>query len=469
MNPITTHPLNPHYLFYRGSAIIPITSDQRFMAVINSDFDYVRFLDKLKSKGMNFTRIYPGASFRFGDVGNAPKKGRQLLPWKLTKETGASADLGGFKYDLDAWNEAYFKRLVDFCEQARERGIIVLLTFYNAMYAPDWEHMAMFRGNNIQGAGKCGWDMVQSLDGDTLLLKYQEKYVREIVRRLNGLDNMIYYMCSEPQMSSKPASVFVPWLDRMIAVFRDAEKDLPHKHMLGQSVDKEFWKGPGVSDFSADPRISFVTMRCRYSLFLLKDKYPLNKPLVHHGSVMYSDADIPGDFKLTGDKLGSTRLEAWEYLLSGAASFMQYNALFTVENPAGSGTVDKVFDVLAGVKKFMESIDYISMKKDDSFITGGVPEGAHVSAISETGKQYALYVHHGKETYRYYTVEPGKHQETLTFNIPKGEYAAEWINPNDASVLRSEKINHAGGALELTTPEYSVDMALKIDISKVRH
>ena len=462
MDPISAHPSNPHYLYYRGQAIIPMTTDQRFMAVVNSDFDYVKFLDKLKSKGMNFTRIYPGASFRFSDVGNAPKKGRQILPWKLTGEKGADEFLGGYKYDLDAWNEAYFSRLLDFCAQARERGIIVMVTFFNGMYAVEWGHTAMSEKNNIQGAGKCGWDMVQSLDGDTLLLKYQGKYVREITRRLNGMDNIIYYVCSEPQMSAKPAAVFVPWVSRMIDAFRDAERNLPCKHMLGQSVDKEFWKGPGISDFSADPRISFVTMRCLYGLYLLESKYSLNKPLVHHGAVMYHDDDIPGDFKYTGDQLGSARLDAWEYLLSGSASFMQYNVLFTVENPAGSGTIDRMFDVLSGIKKFMESIDYISMKKDQSFVTGGVPEGAHISALCEPGKQYVFYIHHGKETYRYYLVEQGKHQETLFFSIPKGEYTAEWINTLDASVIRTDIVKHMGGACKLTTPEYSVDMALRL-------
>ena len=91
MAPITYYEKNPHYLFYKGRPRILLTSDQHYGAVINSDFDYARFLDKLKSKEQNFTRIYPGAYIEKEDefvkgnpLGPAPTSG---TPWGQTLNT----------------------------------------------------------------------------------------------------------------------------------------------------------------------------------------------------------------------------------------------------------------------------------------------------------------------------------------------------------------------------------------------
>jgi hypothetical protein len=57
--PIRVHP-SGHYFVRNGVPVLLITSDHHYGAVINADFNYDAFLDKLKSRGMNFTRIYPG-------------------------------------------------------------------------------------------------------------------------------------------------------------------------------------------------------------------------------------------------------------------------------------------------------------------------------------------------------------------------------------------------------------------------
>lgn len=38
-----------------------LSSDQRFRAVVNRDFDYVVYFDKIASRVMNFTQVLPWA------------------------------------------------------------------------------------------------------------------------------------------------------------------------------------------------------------------------------------------------------------------------------------------------------------------------------------------------------------------------------------------------------------------------
>jgi len=461
--PIRAHPANPHYFSYKGAPILLISSDQRFRAVVNPDFDYVAFFDKLVSKGMNFTRIYPGSYVWFDDRGNSSAPGRLLAPWKRTTVGGAHELLGGFKYDLDQWDQAYFVRLKDFCAQAQTRNIIVMVTLFNGMHKEVWENQPLHARNNLQGVGTYEFGLVQSLDADPRLLAYQEKYLVEIVRRLNEFDNVIYYLCSEPQMSNQPAKVWAPWVHRMIDLYRATEKTLPKKHLVGQSIDQEFYKGPGVTDFTEDPRIDFLTMRYLRGLEFLGSKYALNKPFVHHGSVTYADDVVADNMLYQGDKLLASRVEAWEHLVGGSASYMQYNALFTTAHPRGKGSVDAILDMLATLKKFMESFRYVTMRRDPSFVRGGVPAKAFTAALSEPGRQYAFYIHHSKRPgTRAYIAEPGRYQETLTFDFPAGEYLLEWIQPADGAVLGTEKFTHDGGARSFPTPVYSLDLALRM-------
>ncbi len=50
--PVRQHPENLHYFSYKGKPLVLITTDQHYGAVINLDFDYVPFLDRLHEYGV---------------------------------------------------------------------------------------------------------------------------------------------------------------------------------------------------------------------------------------------------------------------------------------------------------------------------------------------------------------------------------------------------------------------------------
>lgn len=60
---ITVCPANPHYFYYNGKPVVLITSDHHYGAVIDKDFDFVKYLDYLADNGLNLTRIYPDWMF----------------------------------------------------------------------------------------------------------------------------------------------------------------------------------------------------------------------------------------------------------------------------------------------------------------------------------------------------------------------------------------------------------------------
>ncbi len=58
--PLALHPDNPHYFLFRGKPTIIITSAEHYGAVLNLDFDYVKYLDELAAHGLNNTRTFRG-------------------------------------------------------------------------------------------------------------------------------------------------------------------------------------------------------------------------------------------------------------------------------------------------------------------------------------------------------------------------------------------------------------------------
>ena len=85
--PLALHPENPHYFLFRGKPTILITSGEHYGAVLNRDFEYVKYLDTLQVDGLNLTRTFSGAyvepqgAFKIARNTLAPAPGQFLCPW----------------------------------------------------------------------------------------------------------------------------------------------------------------------------------------------------------------------------------------------------------------------------------------------------------------------------------------------------------------------------------------------------
>jgi len=104
---------------------------------------------------------------------------------------------------------------------------------------------------------------------------------------------------------------------------------------------------------------------------------------------------------------------------------------------------------LGYLKKFMDTFDFIKMKPDRSFLTGGLPAGARIHVLSEPGKQYAAYIRKGN-------------QVNIKVTLPQGTYRVEWTDPVTGSSLKKGGFQHSGGEASLSSPQYVYDISLKI-------
>ena len=480
--PIQIYPANPHYFMRDGKPFVLVTSDHHYGAVIDTDFDYARFLDFLAASGMNLTRIYPGGMFEPPDKyvgGNplGPLPGRHILPWVRSTEVGAHAALAepgkpSFKFDLDRWDPGYFKRLKAFVERARQKGLVVEVAFFNGMYADCWPLMPLYHANNVQGVGRyeaqeCGlFTSCNPRNQD--VLRYQCAYVAKITTELNEYDNVIYDLCDEPSLQGRPDGSIVtlpdhevtPWLHTLKEAFLAAEAALPKKHVLGQTVQNL------SPDLSAETWCAWLPAEyVRPAARALEKDYTARKPIVD------VESDYFGHGLVKPYGVEDVRLEGWWFLLSGGAGVINLNGEYhRGQETGGADTRTKIVPQRKILKEFMESLDLATIARFAGL--SEIPSGAFASALASAGKQYAVYLFHAKEDGKWgahFVAAPGTYTDTFTLKgIPAGRYQLEWVDPMSGAILEAKQLNCTGGDLRLTTPAYSLDVALRLRANLAR-
>ena len=144
-----------------------------------------------------------------------------------------------------------------------------------------------------------------------------------------------------------------------------------------------------------------------------------------------------------------------------------YHREVNEKNPGGKDEVNqKVFMGLKNLRTFMESLDYISMRRDRETVRR-VTGYANINVISEKGKQYAMYMHHSHLNYgefagTYYIPNSSVFEPVITAVIEKGNYAVTFIEPETLKVIDERKLVSDGGETEIKCPKYALDIAIKI-------
>ena len=437
--PIALHPDNSHYLLFRGRPTVLIGSTEHYGAVLNLDFNYVRYLDELQAQGLNLTRTFSGVyceadqSFQIKHNTLAPARGRLIAPWARSATPG-SAD-GGAKFDLGRWDDAYFRRLKDYLSAAGRRGIVVELVLFCPFYEdPMWDLSPMNARNNTRGFGTMPRTEVYTLKHPAMLAAH-EALVAKMCAELKDFDNLYYEICNEPYFGG----VTLPWQDRIAAAITAAEAQFRHKHLIARNVangrQKIAQPNPAVSIFNFHYATPPDTVAMNYGL----------KRVIADDETGFRGSD---DFVY--------RHEGWEFMLAGGAIYDNLDYSFSVEHEDGSlrpdapgGGGSTLRRQLAILKQFMDGFSFVRMKPDLAAIKDNTIPKASIRALSEAGRQYAIYIR-------------GDGVEKFAVSLPAGTYRIQWTDTQKGPLGTPETLQHAGGVRTLEVPVYRADIGLAI-------
>jgi hypothetical protein len=447
--PLSLHPVNPHYFLFRGNPEVLIGSTEHYGAVMNLDFDYIKYLNELKASGLNVTRTFtgfyvePAGAFGIKKNTMAPASGRFICPWSRSSQPGYAN--GGNRFDLSVWDESYFTRLKDFIGEAGKRNIIVELDLFSNIYdTVQWKLSPLYYSNNVNSLLIIkDWKEVLSLRHPDLLA-IQVKMAKKIVSELKDFDNLYYEVCNEPYFGDTLA--LRDWEGYMTGIVAEAEKDFSHKHLISNNI-------ANGSRLVSEPRanVSVYNFHYAHPPVTVAINYPMN--------LVIGDNETGFD----GISDATYRREAWDFIMAGGAIFNNLDYSFTTDNEDGSFVIEEgqpggggktLRGQLKILSDFIRDIDFINMKpaeEDLVKIPGNSDTG--LRALAGTDNSFAIYLSRKTNLAA---------KEEIQVDLKQGTYSFILVDTRTGEKRVEANINHKGGWINLSVPEFTEDIALRI-------
>jgi hypothetical protein len=465
--PISLHPKNPHYFLFRGKATALITSGEHYGAVMNADFDYHKYLATLAADGLNYTRLFPGSYVEvpgqsFGIQRNdiAPAQGRLIAPWARGATPGYAG--GGNKFDLDRWDEGYFRRLHDFLAEASKRGVVVEISLFSSTYGEmQWRLSPLNPDNNVNGTEISDWKKVNTLENGNILL-YQERYARKLVSEANSFDNVIFEIQNEP-FADRPLvagvvnpylfppnrtqfpnsieladEVSIAWQTRVAQWISTEEATLPNRHLIAQNYC-DF----GLPVRELIPGVSIVNFHYAFPE-TASSNYGLGK------IVGYDETGF------LGQEDEGYRRQAWNFMLSGGGVFDALDYSFSVGHedgtdikPNGPGGGSPTFRQQLGIlSTFLGRFSVVDLAPDTHTVERA--GGSYARVLSRPGHEYAMYF-------------DGDGPAEITLDLPSGNYSGEWIDTRTGQSEQVQRFETGGGKKDLRSPAFKNGIAFRLE------
>ena len=446
--PITLHPRNPHYFFYQGKPTVLITSGEHYGAVLNKNFDYVRYLDTLRADRLNLTRTFSGSyrevpgDFQINRNTLAPEPASYLAPW---------AQVDG-KFDLTRWDEAYFARLKAFVARAARNGVIVELVLFCPLYQDSmWNVSPMNARNNVNGIGDVARAEVLALK-DARLTEAQDAMVRKIVTELRDFDNLYYEICNEPYFGGVTAA----WQEHIAKTIAQTEQSFPKHHLIAQN-----WANGSSRIETPNPLVGLFSFHYSRPPASVAMNYGLNRAIGNNETGFDGAAD------------STYRIQGWDFLMAGGALYNNLDYSFTVGHEDGTfaqspatpgGGSPALRRQLRHLRDFFDQIPFWRMQPAAEDLARG-PEGSSVRALAEPGVLYAIYMHHGrpvKDAKPHYQVDSQTLSRQLTLHLPPGKYSASWRDTRTGATVKTDSFAVTDAPARLSSPAYAEDIALLV-------
>ena len=314
---LSVHPDNPRWFADGSGRAIYLGGHQIFVDLqdnsYNKEFirngerllDWDEYITFLKRHNFNYLRNWVIWSTGSGSM--APVNHAVAYPMPYQRVTGyGKAKDGKNKFDLNRFDEAFFRRMRNRCEDLQEAGVYVSIMLFEvygflggeAVGDPPqmlWDGNVFNRANNINGIhvddNGDGKGIEFFYTDDKRILRLQKEYVRKVIDTLNSLDNVFYEIANE---------LYAPqWQYEMIEFIKRYEKTKPKQHLVlmsaGGRTRSGGWKQLGRDPVVNSPADCFAAAGSWRSGRFKKKNPPVNnsgKPGIvdtDHGSAGSSD------------------------------------------------------------------------------------------------------------------------------------------------------------------------------------
>ena len=425
---------NPNYFTDNSGKAIFLTGShtwENFQDIYSEEnmpkLDWKEYLDMMESKHHNFMRFWVwehpyGASWSSMPITIEP------MPYMRTGRDKAFDEKP--KFDLDKWDETYFKRMRERVIDAGKRGIYVSIMLFQgwSLNKMGIKEVDTFNShpynakNNIngidvtdKGIDKEGQPTLHSLSNKGVLAR-QEAYIKKVIETVNDLDNVLYEIINEGGTTE--------WCYHVIDYIKAEEKKKPKQHMVGLGArvgppmaNKILWDSP--ADYVSPTWEPFVWAVPGSSRV---DDYGDNPPLNKSNKVCIIDTDHLWGY-------GGHYVWAWKSFMRGLNpifmdSWKPIPGKMTTKEMDWAFTtgeiirLDKNYPDYAPLRDNMGYINDLAKRVDLKNMKPRADITTTRYCLANPGKEYLVYYPHFTST------------ATIDSSDVEGEMSIEWFIPS---------------------------------------
>lgn len=251
---LKVHPDNPRWFADGSDRAIYLGGHQIFVDLqdnsYNKEFirkgerilDWNEYVKFLKAQNFNYLRNWVIWSTGSGSMASVNNAIAYPMPYERVKGHGKAKD-GRNKFDLNRFDEVFFRRMRERCEDLEKAGVyvsIMLFEVYGFLSGESvgdppqtlWDGNVFNEANNINGIdvdyNGNGKGIEFFYTDDKRILRLQKEYVKKVMDTLNHLDNVFYEIANE---------LYAPqWQYEMIEFIKLYEKTKPKQHLVLMSA-----------------------------------------------------------------------------------------------------------------------------------------------------------------------------------------------------------------------------------------
>jgi hypothetical protein len=409
--PLRVHPDNARYFADDSGKVVYLTGSHTWGNLCDYRekwpvFDFAGYLDFLERYHHNFIRLWSGDGL-----------GHQPVPYARTGP-GAAND-GGLKVDLDRFDPAFFERLRSRVVAARDRGIYVGIMLFSpdsGAKREDWNDLLYHPANNVQGInGDTNGDGSGAEAYDLSIPRItacQEAFVRKVVDTVNDLDNVLYEIGNEGDLTS------VRWQYYFIRFIKQYEAGKPRQHPVGMTAVFNILNG----SWATDNRVLLESPADWISPGL--DAYKDNPPASDGRKVIIADVDHIWP-------AAPHRGWIWECFFRGIQPILMDS--YCYGEPTWTSNAEQ-----EAIRKYMGYTLTYANRMDLAAMT---PRGELATT------QYCL-ANPGTE-YLVYQPQAG---EAFSLELKAGTYCYEWFDPAKGAVAETGRLETPDGGRQFKAP-----------------
>lgn len=413
------HPSNTRYFQETTTGKAVLITAYGTVAPCSNKIDYVSEIKAYAGRGMQYVRMWHLLPWEGSD---------SIWPWKRSNTNGAC--MGGNKFDLNTWNNAYWSRISDCISRCNAADIYIEPMIFDRcgispVSSDRWGNNPWASGNNVNNlelpdCSSDGTPDFYDYSSKPNLRNQQERYISKFIDETIAYPNVIYELENEHWEHSDSAwvkhySSFIknyinttytgsPRLVSYSSLESDLEDcfgipavDIINKH-FGDETD------PAVYNSYIEPRWSKVKA--------------INIDEFANG---FADVNI-------------LRKICWTIMASGAH--------FHIEDAKPNC---KPYDIVKNINLFISQSgwDFVHSTPNKSLVTSG---GGY--CMADIGKEYLCYFTSGG---------------SKTINLAPASYIFKWWNPRSGGFSKKADFSHHGGSKTFVSPNED-DWALYIRV-----